>query len=70
MTAPAKGTNIQNWLSKTNNKGMNALELIRVIEQLLPSLKNKARSKVDAKNPLSLGDRLDKLKRLFYINFD
>lgn len=43
LNAPAKGTNLKAWLQKTNNRGLNALEMIRVIEQLLPSLRNKAR---------------------------
>lgn len=66
LNPPAKGTNLKTWLQKTNNKGLNAQEMIRVIEQLLPSLRNKARSsKSGSRNGVSLADRVDKLKRLF-----
>ena len=39
--------------------------MIRVIEQLLPSLRNKARTKTESKTGASLAERVDKLKRLF-----
>lgn len=65
INPPAKSANLKAWLQKTNNKGLNAFEMIRVLEQLLPSLRNKARNKSESKKGASLFERVDKLKRLY-----